>query len=201
MWWGNDYNFVRTAAVVMRMLMLQATKIHASYDSRWRNNLVSENSIACQYNKDSIPTDGVGDMPCPANGLDEAGHIAACYDAQFNARKMMLQIGGIMPGNTGWFTETMAVVKKGESDIKFWFIITTWQIRKTPHKFEGRLDGFLYETVPIVAVHYLQGNRHVRDNWRREQHPDFLQLEQLMGSLRIVEKFRQAILDNRPKAV
>ena len=134
-------------------------------------------------------------MPCPADGLDEARRIAACYDTQFNERKMMIKISE-MCGNA----ETMAVVKKGERDIKFWFIITTWRVRKTPHEFDDSLNGFLYEAVPIVAVIYMEGNRKARDNWRQEQCPDFLQLERLMENLNIDGNLRRAICDNHPEA-
>ena len=88
-WWANDHNFVRTAAVVLRMLMLRATKIHANLDKVWKNKLVSWGSIALTCNKDSIHTDGEGEIPCPADDLIEAGRIAAYYDTQFPAKKMM----------------------------------------------------------------------------------------------------------------
>ena len=188
-WWRNDHDFVRTAAVVLRMLMFQATGIHAAYDSEWKNRLVSRGCIALTCNKDSIRTDGVGQMPCPANGLNEAGNIAADYDTQFITRKMMQHLR-TMPENAGWFTETMAVIKRGERDIKLWFIITTWRIRKTPQDH----GGFLYEAVPIVAVIYMKGNRQARDDWRQEQRQDLLQLEQLMDNLNIDGNLRQAIL-------
>ena len=80
------------------MLMLKATKMHAEYDKEWNNKLVSKGSIALTCNKDSIHIDGVGDMPCPADGLDEAHRIAACYDTQFDERKMMKKISE-MRGN------------------------------------------------------------------------------------------------------
>ena len=188
-WWKNDHDFVRTAAVVLRMLMFQATGIHTAYDREWKNKLVSKGCVALTCNKDSIHTDGVGQMPCPANGLDEAGDIAAYYDTQFNASKMMLHLRK-MHGNADLFTETMAVIKRGERDIKLWFIITTWRIRKTPQDH----GGFLYEAVPIVAVIYMKGNRQARDDWRQEQRQDLLQLEQLMDNLNIDENLRQAIL-------
>ena len=194
-WWENDHNFVRTAAVVLRMLMLQATKIHAEYDREWKKKLVSKGCIALTCNKDSIRTDGVGQMPCPADDLEEAGRIAAYYDTQFNATKMMLQLRE-MPRNTGWFTETMAVVKRGESNIKFWFIITTWRIRKYPQE----RSGFLYEAVPIVAVIYMKGNQQARDGWQQEQRQDILQLEQLMENLNIDRNLRRAIRDNHAEA-
>lgn len=194
-WWENDHNFVRTAAVVLRILMLQATKIHVEYDRRWTKKLVSKGCIALTCNKDSIRTDGVGQMPCPADDLDEAGCIAAYYDTQFNATKMMLQLKE-MPGNAGWFTETMAVVKRGDNNIEFWFIITTWRIRKYPQE----RGGFLYEAVPIVAVIYMKGNQQARDDWRQEKRQDMLQLEQLMENLNIDGNLRQAIRDNRAEA-
>ena len=191
-WWANDYNFVRTAAVVLRMLMLRATKIHANLDKVWKNKLVSWGSIALTCNKDSIHTDGEGEIPCPADDLIEAGRIAAYYDTQFPAKKMMLQIRDVRT-QASWFTETMAVVKKGKNDIKFWFIITTWRICKDPQK----RGGFLYEAVPLVAVVYMQGNRQARDDWRQEERQDMLQLEQLMENLNIDANLRQAIRDNR----
>jgi hypothetical protein len=200
-WWKNDYNFVRTTAVVLRMLMLKATKIHADYDREW-SNLVTKGSIACQYNKDSIHTDGVEQMPCPADGLDEAGQIAAYYDTQFVAKKMVLHIRD-MPENAGWFTETIAVVKEGERDIKFWFIITTWRIRKTPHvhiEEHDEVAGFLYDAVPFVAVIYMEGNHQACNDWQREQHQDFLPLEQLMENLNIDDNLKRAIRDNRAEA-
>ena len=195
-WWENDFNFVRTAAVVLRMLMLQATKIHPKHDSGWMKNLVSRDCKALKYNKDSIHTNGIGQMPCPADSIDEARCIAACYDTQFNATKMKLQLRE-MPRNAGWFTETMAVVKRGDNNIKFWFIITTWCIRKYPQE---RCGGFLYEAVPIVVVIYMKGNRQARDDWRQEERQDILQLEQLMENLNIDGNLRQAIRDNRAEA-
>ena len=106
-----------------------------------------------------------------------------------------------MRGNASAFTETMAVIKKGEGDIKFWFIITTWRIRKTPYyKLDGRQNGFLYEVVPIVAVIHMEGNRKARDNWRQKQRQDFLQLEQLMENLNIDDNLRRAVRDNHPEA-
>ena len=194
-WWENDHNFVRTAAVVLRMLMLEATKIHAGYDQDWKNKLVSKGSIAFTCNKNSICTEGVGDMPCPADGLDEAGRIAAYYDTQFNAQKMMVHIRD-MRENAGWFTETMAIVKKREGDIKFWFIITTWRIRKIPQ--ERR--GFLYKAVPFVAVMYVEGNRQACNDWRQEGRQDLLQLERLMETLNIGDNLRRAIRDRHPEA-
>jgi hypothetical protein len=197
-WWKNDYNFVRTAAVVLRMLMLQATKIHAEYDREWKKNLVTISTIAFKCNKDSIDADGVGQMPCPADGLDEAGDIAAYYDTQFVAKKMMQHIKK-MPEYGGAFTETMVVVKKGERDIKFWFIITTWRIRKTSQKLNG-VDGFLYDAVPFVAVIYKEGNHQACDDWEKEQRQNVHQLEQLMDNLRIDDRLKQDIRDSLAEA-
>jgi hypothetical protein len=204
-WWGNDSNFVKTAGVVLRMLMLQATSIHAVYE--WNKKLVTKNCIAFRCNKDSIHTDGIGQMPCPADSLNEADHIAAYYDTQFDEKKMKLLIEDIpesvgMFGETmavvknGAFTETMAIVKKGERDIKFWFIITTWRFCKTSCEH----DGYLYEAVPIVAVIYMEGNHQARDDWRREQRQDFFQLEQLMENLNVDDNLRRTIRDNRAEA-
>ena len=201
-WWKNDDNFVKTAAVVLRILMLKATKIHdAEYDRDHKNKLVTKDCIAYVWNTRPglIHTDGVRDMPCPADCYDEAYCVVAYYDTQFDERKMKLHIRE-MHGNTGAFTETMAVVKKGERDIKFWFIITTWRIRKTPQLLHGRLRGFLYEVVPIVAVIYMEGNHQACNDWRKVQRQDFLQLEQLMENLNIDDNLRQAVRDNRPEA-
>lgn len=125
--WTSDYNFVRTAAVVLRMLMLQATKIHEEHDKKWTNNFVTNTSIAFEYNKDSIHAEGQQEMPCPAANLVEATDISACYDTQFAAKKMMQRIRGMKPNEMRSFTEMMAVVKPapGGDNIKLWFIITT----------------------------------------------------------------------------
>ena len=96
MLWENPYNFVRTAAVVLRMLTLRATKIHEEHDKQWTKNLVSKSSVAFAYNKDNIYADGEKEIPCSAANLDEAADISACYDTQFAAKKMMVQIKGIL---------------------------------------------------------------------------------------------------------
>ena len=80
MWWEKDNDFVKTAAVVLRILMLKATKIHdAEYDKEDKNKLVTKNCIAYTCNTDLIHTNGVRDMPCPADNLDEAHRVVAYY--------------------------------------------------------------------------------------------------------------------------
>ena len=190
--WTSDYGFARTAGAALRMLMLTATNIGAD---KW--SLVSMTSPGKDRNRRLInATDDERKVPTPAYNRAEAEKINAYYSGQFEHRKITERMKCMQFGiaDTRYFAETMVVVKPGDNDIKFWFIMTTMRVYKLPAE---QQPGFVYHAVPIVAVIYLVGNQSARAAYRQtDARPEILLLNRLMEELNIVGDLRHAIKEN-----